>query len=354
MTMAKMPSAIRKDCEHCHMQDEYILGIESSCDETSAAILKNGTEILCNVISTQIATHQQFGGVMPEIASRLHLENVGYVLDECFKKAGISPNQLSAVAVTGGPGLIGALHVGVLTAKTIAANYNIPLINVHHLAGHIYANEYVGEFIFPQLAVVVSGGNSELVLMKDHLDFKIVGETLDDAIGESFDKIARALGLPYPGGVSIDKLTKDHDVTPLRLPHVRVSGYNLSYSGLKSSLVREIEKLKTEGKLTPELIKIYAFSVEKAFVDQLLDKAFKAADDFHVKQIVLGGGVSANSYLREAIMKKEEGRYKILIPPLWCTTDNAAMICKAGWRMWKRGEVASLDFEPLASKELGR
>lgn len=336
------------------MKDEYVLGIESSCDETSASVLKNGKEILSNVISTQIATHIKYGGVMPEIASRLHLENVGYVLDQAFKQANITPDMLSAVAVTGKPGLIGALHIGVLAAKTIAAYYDIPLIDVHHLAGHIYANEFAGDFIFPLLAVVVSGGNSELVIMDKHLDFKIVGETLDDAIGESLDKVARALGLPYPGGVAIDKLTKGQVIEPIRLPHVRVKGYNLSYSGLKSSLIRSIGQEKEAGKLTDERIKQYAFSVEKAFVDQLLEKAFKAAEDYNVKQIVMGGGVSANSYLRSQILARGQDKYNILIPPLWCTTDNAAMIAKAGYRMWKEGETADLSFSPVASAELGR
>jgi N6-L-threonylcarbamoyladenine synthase len=336
------------------MKDEYVLGIESSCDETSAAVLKNGTEILSNVISTQIATHVLYGGVMPEIASRLHLENIGYVLDQCFAQAKIQPSDLSAVAVTGRPGLIGALHVGVLSAKTIAAFYNLPIIDVHHLAGHIYANEFCGEFKFPLLAVAVSGGNSELVLMDKHLSFKIIGETLDDAIGESLDKVARALGLPYPGGVAIDKLTKDQNIVPLKLPHVKAKGYNLSYSGLKSSLIREIGQKKEQGLLTPDLVKQYAFSVEKAFVDQLLDKAFKAAEDYHVRQIVMGGGVSANSYLRKEITRRGQGEFEILIPPLWCTTDNAAMIAKAGYRMWKEGMVSTLAFAPEASAELGR
>jgi len=335
------------------MKDEYILGIESSCDETAAAIIKNGDVLLSNIISTQISTHQKYGGVMPEVASRLHLENVGYVLKECFEKAGIKPEDLSAVAVTGGPGLIGALHVGVLAAKTIANFYQIPLINVHHLAGHIYANEFAGEFKFPQLAVVVSGGNSEIVLMKDHMQFDIIGETLDDAIGESFDKIARALGLPYPGGVNIDKLTKDQDIPVIRLPKVHASGFNLSYSGLKSSLTRKIKALKEKDELTPELVKSYAFSVEKAFVDQLLDKVFKAAEKYEVKQIVLGGGVSANSYLRKEIMKRGKDEYSIVIPPLWCTTDNAAMIAKTGYKLYKKGHRDSLDFAPMASKELG-
>lgn len=334
------------------MEDEYILGIESSCDETAFAILKNGKELLCNVISTQIATHIQYGGVMPEIASRLHLENIGYVLQECFQKANIKPEQLTAVAVTGGPGLIGALHVGVIAAKTIAANYNIPLINVHHLAGHIYANEYAGDFHFPLIAVIASGGNSEIIYMKDDLDFKIIGETLDDAIGEGLDKIARELGLPYPGGVSIDKLTKGLDIKPIKLPSVKVKGYNLSYSGLKSNAIRQIQEYKSKNMLDEDMIKTYAYSVEKAFMDQLLKKVFLAAKDYKVKQIVFGGGVSANSYLRKRVYEISKNDYEVLIPPLWCATDNAAMIAKVGHLMYKKKMLADLDFSPLASVEL--
>jgi N6-L-threonylcarbamoyladenine synthase len=334
------------------MEDEYILGIESSCDETAFAILKNGKELLCNVISTQIATHIQYGGVMPEIASRLHLENIGYVLQECFQKANIKPEQLTAVAVTGGPGLIGALHVGVIAAKTIAANYNIPLINVHHLAGHIYANEYAGDFHFPLIAVIASGGNSEIIYMKNDLDFKIIGETLDDAIGEGLDKIARELGLPYPGGVSIDKLTKGLDIKPIKLPSVKVKGYNLSYSGLKSNAIRQIQEYKSKNMLDEEMVKTYAYSVEKAFMDQLLKKVFLAAKDYKVKQIVFGGGVSANSYLRKRVYEISKNDYEVLIPPLWCTTDNAAMIAKVGHLMYQKKMFADLDFSPLASVEL--
>ena len=194
------------------MKDVIILGIESSCDETACAVIKNG-ELLSNIISTQIEMHKKYGGVMPEIASRLHLENIGIVIQEALFKANISFNDLAAVAVTRGPGLIGALHVGLQAAKTISLIYNIPLIPVHHLAGHIYANEFVKPLKFPLLAVVVSGGNTELVYMEKHMDFKVIGETQDDAIGESFDKVARVLGLPYPGGVEIDRLAKKGEHT---------------------------------------------------------------------------------------------------------------------------------------------
>lgn len=331
---------------------ELILGIETSCDETSAAILLDNKEILSNVISSQIEVHRTYGGVMPEIASRLHLENIDKVLNECFNSANIKPEELTAVAVTGGPGLIGALHVGMIAAKTIAAYNNIPLISVHHLAGHIYANEFASPLVFPCLAVIVSGGNTELVIMDKHLSFKIIGETLDDAIGESFDKVARVLGLPYPGGVAIDKLVKNHDLEPIYLPKPKVSGYNVSYSGIKSHIIRETEKLKKEGKLDELMIERIAMSAEHAFSEQLIGKIKKVLKDFRVEQIVVGGGVSANSYLRKRVKEEFESQYQIVLPPLWCTTDNALMIAKVGHYMLKEGKVSSFDVPSLATRQL--
>lgn len=266
-------------------KNRCILALESSCDETAAAILKDG-EMKSNIISTQIKEHQKFGGVYPELASRLHLQNVASVIFMALDKAGIKPEELTHVAVTAGPGLPGALQVGVIAAKTVAAYLGIPLIGVHHLAGHLYANEYAGDFHFPMIACLASGGNSEIILMKDHLDFEIVGQTLDDAIGEAFDKVAREIGLPYPGGVAIDKLCKAHpEVKPFKLPFPRVPGYNLSYSGLKSAIIRKVEQEKAQngGKLSDERVIEYAKSVEVAFVNQFVRKAFKAAEDFHAK-----------------------------------------------------------------------
>ena len=334
------------------MKNEIILAIESSCDETAVAVLKNRTELLSNVVSSQIKTHTQYGGVMPEIASRLHLENIGYTLQTALNESKVDLDEITAVAVTKGPGLIGALHVGMTAAKTIAAFLNKPLIGVHHLAGHIYANEYISTLEFPLLAMVVSGGNSEFVLMRDHLHFEIVGSTLDDAIGESFDKIARALGLPYPGGIAIDKIANDKAIPFIKYKMPHAPGFDLTYSGIKSALIREINLKKAGGLLSETEIKTYAKSVEYALVDQLLEKGLKAAREYNVKQIVLGGGVSANSYLRSEIKARASAEFDIVIPPMWCTTDNAAMIAKVGSYLLERKRFMDFSEGPDASLEL--
>ena len=278
------------------MADKIILGIESSCDETAISILKNDTELLANIVSTQIAVHKKYGGVMPEIASRLHVENIGVVLKEAFETAGISMNDVSAIAVTSGPGLIGALHVGLQCAKTLALMYHKPLIPVHHLSGHIYANEYVKPLVFPCLCIVVSGGNTELVVMDKHLSFNVIGETRDDAIGEAFDKVARVVGLSYPGGVSIDRLSKEGKHT-YNLPRpLNDHTYDYWYSGIKTAVINLVNKLKQKGEEVnvPDL----ARSFQDTAIDLLLDKALPAVEEYNIKQVVLAGGVSANSYLR--------------------------------------------------------
>lgn len=321
-------------------KDIYILAIESSCDETGCAIVKNG-ELISNALSTQIEVHKNYGGVMPEIASRLHLENILPIIDEAIKKANIKLSDLSAIAVTRGPGLIGALHVGLQAAKTLALILNIPLIPVHHLCGHIYANNFISPLKFPLLAVVVSGGNTELVYMKKDLDFKIIGETKDDAIGESFDKVARVLGLPYPGGIEIDRLSKVGKHT-YNLPIPRTDGtLNVSYSGLKTAVINLVHNEEMKGK------KIIKEDMAKSFQDVavgiILDRVKKARKQYKFKQIVLAGGVSANSYLRSEITKEFEGsNIECLIPPLWCTTDNAAMIGKVGYYLFKKKVFADL------------
>lgn len=321
--------------------DKIIIGIESSCDETAISVLKNDTELLANVVSTQIAIHQKYGGVMPEVASRLHVENIGVVLKEALEQAKITMDQVSAIAVTVGPGLIGSLHVGLQCAKTLALMYHKPLIPVHHLSGHIYANEYVNPLKFPCLCIVVSGGNTELVVMDKHLSFNVIGETEDDAIGEAFDKVARVVGLPYPGGVSIDRLSKEgkHTYT-LPRPHVEAK-YNYSYSGLKTAVINLVHNLEQKGEKVnvPDLAK----SFQDTAIDLLLDKALPAVDEYNIKQVVLAGGVSANSYLREQVVKRLEGSgVEVIIPPIWCTTDNAAMIAKVGSYLYDEGVFAPL------------
>ena len=319
-----------------------ILAIESSCDETSVAVTKDG-KLLSNVINTQIEVHQKYGGVMPEIASRLHCENIALVLKEAVDKANIKLEDVDAFAVTRGPGLIGALHVGMQCAKTLALLYKKPLIPVHHLAGHIYANEYNEELKFPLLAVVVSGGNSELVIMKGDMDFEIIGETRDDAIGECYDKVARVLGLPYPGGIPIDKLAKDgthayHLPTPLRGEDT----YDMSFSGLKTNVINLVHNLEQKGEKVnvPDMCR----SFQDTAVGIVIDRATRAIKEYDVKQVVLAGGVSANSYLREQ-MKIECDKLgaNIIIPPMWCCTDNAAMIAKVAEHLYEMKVFAGLD-----------
>ncbi|MBO4737478.1 MAG: tRNA (adenosine(37)-N6)-threonylcarbamoyltransferase complex transferase subunit TsaD [Bacilli bacterium] len=318
-----------------------ILAIESSCDETAVAITEDG-KLLCNVISSQVAVHAKYGGVMPEIASRLHCENIDVCLKEALEQSGLKFEDMDAIAVTRGPGLIGCLHVGLQAAKTIAALYNKPLIPVHHLCGHIYANEYAGEFKFPMLCVVVSGGNTELVLMKDHLDFEIIGETKDDAVGECYDKVARVLGFPYPGGLPIDqhsKLGKHTYNLPKPLAHE--GSYDFSYSGLKTSVINLVNQLKMKG----EEIRVddMAKSFQDVAIGMIVDKAARAAMEYNVKQVVLAGGVSANSYLREQMaLRLKNTDVELIIPPLWCTTDNAAMIAKVAERLYKEKLFAPL------------
>ena len=318
-----------------------ILAIESSCDETSVAIIDHGN-LLSNIVSSQIDVHAKYGGVMPEIASRLHCENIGYVIKEALEKANVTLEDIDAFAITRGPGLIGALHVGMQAAKTLAMVYDKPLIPVHHLAGHIYANEFVDEFTFPMLAVVVSGGNTELVLMKDHLQFEIISSTRDDAVGESFDKVARCMGLPYPGGVVIDKLAKEgKHAYDLPVPLKGEDTLDFSYSGLKTSVINLVHKYEQNGEEinVPDMAK----SFQDVAIGQILDRTKKACERYEIKEVILAGGVSANSYLREEMKKlMEKLNIKLVIPPLWCTTDNAAMIAKVGEKLYERGVFAPL------------
>lgn len=319
-----------------------ILAIESSCDETAASVIRNG-ELLSNIVSTQIDVHRKYGGVMPEIASRLHAENISIVLKEAMETAEVKFEDLDAVAVTRGPGLIGALHVGLQAAKTISMLYNIPLIPVHHLAGHIYANEYVSKFKFPLLAVVVSGGNTELVLMKDHLNFEIIAKTRDDAIGECYDKVARVLGLPYPGGIPIDKLAKEGKHTynlPILLKGEKT--LDLSYSGLKTNVINLVHNLNQKGEEVN--VADMCKSFQDVAVGLVIDRTIKVCKMYNVNQVILAGGVSANSYLREQMtLEMNKLGIEINIPPMWCCTDNAAMIAKVAERLYELKVFAPLN-----------
>ena len=318
-----------------------ILGIESSCDETSIAIIKDG-ELLSNVVATQIEMHQKYGGVMPELASRLHCENAIFVLNEALGKANITLDQVDAFAFTRGPGLIGALHIGMQVAKTLAVLYNKPLIPVHHLAAHIYANEFVKPLIFPALSIVVSGGNTEFVYMKEDMDFEIIGETRDDAIGECFDKVARTLGLPYPGGIPIDKLSKEGQHT-YKLPvPLHDDSLNFSYSGLKTAVLNLVNNEQAKG--NEIRVADLCRSFQDTAIGMIMDRLERAIKRYDIKQVVLAGGVSANSYLRAEMKREMEARnIKIIIPPMWCCTDQAAMIAKVAEHLYEMKVFASLD-----------
>ena len=333
------------------MKDTYILGIESSCDETSVSIVKNGTEEIATVISSQIDIHKDFGGVVPEIASRHHVKNVTMVLEECMEKANMTMDQVDAIAITYGPGLIGSLLIGLETAKTLAFVYNKPLIPVHHIAGHIYANSLVKEMKFPLLAVVVSGGHTELIEMKKHYDFKKLGGTLDDAIGECYDKVARVIGLEYPGGPKIDKLAKEgKDTYKLPVP-LKDDSYNFSFSGLKSAVINLVHNEEQRGNKIREAD--LATSFQKVAVEAIITKVRKAVTDKGIKNMILAGGVAANQGLRQAMTDlAEELNVELTIPPMKYCTDNATMIAAAGYYAYLDGRRADMTLNSQSQCEL--
>lgn len=331
---------------------QLILAIESSCDETACAIIKDGKEILSNVVSSQINIHKLYGGVVPEVASRIHVENISCVICEALEKAQIKMEDIDAIAFTQGPGLIGSLHVGVQAAKTISWLYNKPLIPMHHIMGHIYANNFICDMQFPLLALVVSGGHTEIIYMNDEFSFDIVGTTQDDAIGEAYDKVARVLGLGYPGGPAIDKLAKEgqkHYILPL--PKTE-SPYDFSFSGLKSAVLQLIQKEEKNGQEINKADLAYAF--QEVALKSLIGKLMKAVENYDVKQVLLAGGVAANSRLREIITDQMKKYPDILltIPPLWCCTDNAAMIGAAGSVAFKHLKTYDLSLSAMPSKEM--
>ncbi|OKP74530.1 tRNA N6-adenosine(37)-threonylcarbamoyltransferase complex transferase subunit TsaD [Paenibacillus sp. P3E] len=325
------------------VQPVLILAIETSCDETSVAVVKDGSEVLSNIISSQIETHRAFGGVVPEVASRKHVEVITLVIEEALAVAGVQPEQLTAVAVTQGPGLVGALLVGVVAAKSLALAWGKPLIGTHHIAGHIYANRLVKELRYPNMTLVVSGGHTELVSMQREGEFRIIGRTRDDAVGEAYDKVARALGFPYPGGPHVDRLAREAtEAVPLPRVWLEPGSYDFSFSGLKSAVLNVVNQSKMKG-LTPDVAGI-ARGFQESVVEVLVEKAVRAVKANQAQQLLLSGGVAANKGLREALTARcgAEGIELIIPPPVYCT-DNAAMIGAAAYVKWQHDGSTPLD-----------
>lgn len=333
------------------MKDTYILGIESSCDETSCSIVKNGREDISTVISTQISIHKNYGGVVPEIASREHVKNITIVIEECLKKANMKIDDVDAIAITYGPGLIGSLLIGLEAAKTLSFIYNKPLVPVHHIAGHIYANSLEKEMKFPLLALVVSGGHTELVLMEDHYKFEKLGGTLDDAIGECYDKVARVIGLEYPGGPKVDKLAHEGRQTyKLPIP-LQDDTYNFSFSGLKSAVINLNHKLEQKGEQINK--EDLATSFQNAAISSIINKTKKAIIDKNIHNLIVAGGVAANQGLREEIEKLgKELNVDVTIPSMKYCTDNGTMIAAAGYYAYKLGKRADLTLNSKSSDKL--
>lgn len=330
------------------MKDIYILAIESSCDETSVSIIKNGSLEIATVVLSQMDIHAKYGGVVPEIASRKHIENITMVVEECLQKGSMCMDDIDAIAVTYGPGLIGSLLVGVMAAKTISYVYDKPLIPVHHIAGHIYANNLMEPMSFPLIALVVSGGHTDLIYMKDHYSFEKIGGTLDDAVGEAFDKVARVIGLPYPGGPMIDRLSYEgHDTYSLPLPLDDLS-YQFSFSGLKSAVINLVHNEKQRGNMIRQAD--LATSFQNRVVDILCKKTMRALSEYHVNHLVVAGGVSANKVLRDRLKALcEQNGVHLCVPAMCYCTDNAAMIGAAAYFAYLNGRRADLNLNAKAT-----
>jgi len=311
-----------------------VLAVESSCDETSVAIVRNGKEVLSNVVLSQIDIHKAFGGVVPEIASRNHIEYITRVFDEALSKANMTPKDIDLVAVTEGPGLIGSLLVGINAASAFAFANQIPLMGVNHMLGHMYAAGIDSEIKFPALVLLVSGGHTELIYAKDHLDFNVLGQTYDDAVGEAYDKVARTLGLPYPGGPIIDKLAHEgKPIYDLPRPVINQDNLDFSFSGLKSAVINLIHNKKQRGEEVDP--KDVAASFQESVIDVLITKTQQALEKYPVKQLIVGGGVSANKGLRRRLFE-EIIDVEIIIPKMMYCTDNAAMIGAAAYYQFQK------------------
>ena len=347
------------------MKETIILAIESSCDDTSAAVIRDGI-LLSNVTASQ-GVHEEFGGVVPELASRAHQLNIVPVVDAALRRADVRADQLSAIAFTRGPGLLGSLLVGTSFAKGLALSQNIPLVEVNHLQAHILAHfiETIGDRqlamgnrekvpSFPFLCLLVSGGNSQIVLVKDHYTMEIIGQTIDDAAGEAFDKCAKIMGLPYPGGPWIDRLAKEGNAEAYQFSKPHIPEYNYSFSGLKTSFLYFLrDNLKENPDFIEENKADLCASLQKTIIDILINKLKKAAKDLGVKEIAVAGGVSANSGLRNALIDLgKRHRWKVHIPPFAYTTDNAAMVAQAGYYKYLKGEFCPVDAAPYAKTRI--
>lgn len=313
--------------------DNYIMAIESSCDETACAIVKNGREVLSNVVASQIKTHEKYGGVIPEIAAREHLEAINVVIEEAFEQANLKPSDITAFAGTVGPGLVGSLLVGLNATKTLALVHDKPFIGVNHLNAHVCANYIDTDLKPPFIALLVSGGHTQIIEVKSHSEQVILGETIDDAVGEAYDKVARLIGLPYPGGPLLDKMASEGNPKAYKLPEGKVEGYDFSFSGLKTAVLRLVQGLKKEhGEvLSEEIIKDVCASFQETVSATLLKKVKRALEERGYKQVVLAGGVAANSEIRKKFFELEGQGYKVNAPAMKYCTDNAAMVASCAY-----------------------
>ena len=307
--------------------DKIIMAIESSCDETACAIVKNGREVLSNVVASQIKTHKKYGGVIPEVAAREHLETINYVIQEAFEQANLTPDKIDAFAGTVGPGLVGCLLVGLNAAKTLALIYDKPFIGINHLNGHISANYLNTDIKPPFIALLVSGGHTQIINVKSNSETIIMGETIDDAVGEAYDKVARLMGLPYPGGATLDKLAKEGNKNAFKLPEAKVDGYNFSFSGLKTAVLRLVKSF--DGKELP--INDICASFQECVSSTLVKKVKKALEETGYKQAIIAGGVAANSEIRRKMFELEKDGINVNAPEMKFCTDNAAMVASCAY-----------------------
>lgn len=314
-------------------KDNYIMAIESSCDETACAIVKNGRDVLANIVASQIKTHEKFGGVIPEIAAREHLEAVNIVIEEAFEQSGLTPENITAFAGTVGPGLVGSLLVGLNATKTLALIYDKPFIGINHLNAHVAANYIDTDLKPPFIALLISGGHTQIIEVKSHSQQSIIGETIDDAVGEAYDKVARLIGLPYPGGPVLDKIAKEGNPHAYKLPESKVKEYDFSFSGLKTAVLRLIQQLKKEHgeQLSEKIIKDVCASFQETVSETLLKKVKHALVETGYKQVVLAGGVAANSEIRRKFFDLEKEGYHVKAPSMKYCTDNAAMVASSAY-----------------------